>query len=141
MTVEWPDVEGGIRDYLRGHTDVAAAVGARVFFGVPDEPTFPLVAVRRVGGGDDTSEAPIDQALIQLDCWGGVDAAGHGKKAEADTVRRAVRQALYEIRGATALNASTVAYGAAVTSDVFLPDPNNDRPRYAVTALVTARKT
>lgn len=139
MTVEWPDIEGGLRDYLRAHGDVVAAVGTRIFFGVPDTPTFPLVTVQRVGGGDDLSEAPIDQALVQFDVWGELDANGHGKKADADTVRRAVRQALHDIRGATALNASTVAYGATVTDDRWLPDPNNDRPRYSVTALVTAR--
>lgn len=134
MTVEWPDTEGAVRDYLRGHTDVTAQVGTRVFFSIPDQPTWPLVVVRRVAGGDDTSEAPLDQAVIQIDCW----AAGRNKQQATDVVN-AVRQALYELRGATALNDDVVGYGARIDSIVFLPDPADDRPRYALTAQITTR--
>lgn len=141
---DFPDVEGGIRDYLRGHASVSALVGTRVFFGIPATPTFPLVVVQRVGGADDPSEAAIDQAVIQIDCWGRLYADSDpthvgGDKAGCDAIRRAVRKALRDIRTATALNASVVAYGARVESDPFRPDPDSDRPRYAITASVTAR--
>jgi hypothetical protein len=141
---DFPDVEGGVRDYLRAHASVSALVGTRVFFGIPAAPTFPLITVTRVGGTDDTSEATIDQALVQIDCWGRLYADTDpthkgGDKAQCDAVRRAVRRAFRDIRTATALNASTVAYGARVESDPFRPDPDSDRPRYAVTASITAR--
>jgi hypothetical protein len=74
-----PDVEGGVRTFLRANAGVAAIVGQRVFFGVPKgatEATFPLVTVSRVGGGDDFSDVPIDVALVQIDCWGGIDDLG-----------------------------------------------------------------
>jgi hypothetical protein len=141
----WPDVEGGLRDYLRDQADVAALVDRRVFFGIPDRPTFPLVTVRRVGGTDDTSDAPLDRALVQIDCWGRLfndtnpGKAAHGDLAQTSALRLAVRKALRLITSQTPLNANVVAYGAVVQSDPFLPDPDNDRPRYAVTALVTAR--
>ena len=140
-----PDVEGGIRDYLRAHPDVSALIGTRAFFGIPDSPTWPLVVVRRVGGSEDSSEAAIDVAVIQIDCWGRLfndtdpSKSAHGDKAQADRLRRAVRKALWQIRGATAANTSTVLYGAVVESDPFLPDRDNDRPRYALTVRVTAR--
>jgi hypothetical protein len=73
-----------------------------VFFGVPKgatEATFPLVTVSRVGGGDDFSEVPIDIALVQIDCWGGIDDSGNGKKAEAVSLLNAVRNACLAIRG------------------------------------------
>lgn len=141
---DFPDVEGGMRDYLRGHAVVSAIVAQRVWFGIPATPTWPLVTVQRVGGTDDLSEAPLDQALIQIDCWGRLYADTDkskqgGDKAQCDTLRRAVRRALWEIRGATALNAATVAFGATVQSDPFLPDPSNDRPRYVLTASIAAR--
>lgn len=130
-----PDVEGGVRDYLRTQNVCAG----RVYFGVPTGTvTYPLCTVQRVGGGDDGSEAPIDGALIQIDVWGRVDAAGHTDKAEARTAANAVRAALYAIRGRTALNASCIAYGAAVEADLWAPDPT-DRGRYSLTVLVTAR--
>jgi len=135
--MSWPDVEGAVRDHLRADVGVSALVGQRVFFGVPlaadgtVAAQMPCVTVRRVGGGDDPSDAPVDQALIQIDCW-----ASSRNKASAAAVMAAVRNALTEIR--TAVVGSTVLYGAVVESVIWAPDPA-DLPRYAVTALVTAR--
>jgi hypothetical protein len=133
--MSFPDVEGAVRDHLRAQN----VCGGRVYFGVPDgDPTYPLATVQRVGGGGDISEAPLDLALIQIDVWGRKDAAGHTDKAAARAEANAVRTALQEIRGATALTATVTAYGAAVESDLWAPDPS-DRGRYVITALVTAR--
>lgn len=131
-----PDVEGAIRDHLR--TTNIDDVGTRVYFGVPDTPTFPLITIQRVGGGDDPGEAPIDLALIQIDVWARTDAAGHTDKAQARAVADDVRTALQNIRGATSLTDTCIAYGAAVEADLWAPDPT-DRGRYSITALVTAR--
>lgn len=135
--MSWPDVEAGVRDYLKADAGVAAIVSTRVFYGVPRGGTgdlaaqLPLITVRQVGGVEDPSEAPIEQALVQIDCWGRSHTA-------AVAVRNAVRDALASIRGATQLNAEVVGYGAQVESVLFTPDPS-DVPRYSVTALVTAR--
>lgn len=137
---EWPDVEGGVRAYLRADADVQAALGGsqRVFFGIPKSPTWPLVVVSRVGGGDDLSDAPVDVALIQIDCWGEIDAAsGHGLKSGCTTLVNAVRSALTAMTDHVATAACRLV-GASVQSVVWLPDPSNDRPRYVVTAEVTA---
>lgn len=139
-----PDVEGALRIFLRANAGVAAIVGQRVFFGVPKnavEATFPLVTVQRVGGGDDEGEAPIDLALVQIDAWGGLDASGNGKKSEAAALMSAIRNALFAIRARTALSSTVDAAGISVQSVVWLPDPDNDRPRYSVTAEVTAIST
>ena len=135
--MSWPDVEGAVRDHLRADADVAALVGTRVFFGVPLDSNgqvtaqLPLVTISRVGGGDDASEAPIDQALLQIDCW-----AASRNKAQAHAVTSAVRKSLTEIR--TAEVGSTVLFGAVVESVIWSPDPK-DLPRYSLTALVSAR--
>lgn len=149
MSVEFPDVEGATRTYLRAHTDVAAVVSTRVFFAVPASATFPLVVLSQVGGFDDPGDAPTDEALIQFDCWGGLhtDTLASPNKAEADRTRRAVRQALYDLNHdhtdvvLTGTDAHTVRlHGAAVQSDLYLPDPDNARPRYVVTAQITAHR-
>lgn len=142
--VTFPDVEGGVRAFLRANTGVAALVGQRVFFGVPDSPTWPLVTVQRVGGGDDLSEAPIDLALVQLDCWGRLYSdtnpdSTHGDKAQARAVANAVRAAVHEIRSDGTVYAGCVLYGASVNSDLFVPDPDNDRPRYSLLTSWSAR--
>lgn len=132
----WPDVEGLLRTHLRADTGVAAIVGARVFFGVPKgatEATFPLVVVQRVGGGADHSEAPLDVALMQVDCWGSI-ANGNGLKAPCTALVNSVRAALE----AVGTDSTAALKGANVESVLWLPQVDNDRPRYAVTAVVSA---
>jgi len=132
-----PDVEGAVKDYLMAHSSISSLGSG--FFAIPDRPTFPLWVVTRVGGGDDPSEAVIDQALIQIDVWGPTRAEKRGGKAAATALALAIRSVLRAIRGITALNASVTAYGAEVISVVTPPDPRSDRPRYALTVAVTAR--
>lgn len=133
MAESFPDVEEGIRTYLRQDVDVQAGPSAgRVFFGVPRQnPVFPLITLRRAGGGDDLSEAPIDQAVISFSCWGGT-------KQQAWDTAASVRLALYKIRGKTLVSAGVYAHGAQVDGVIFSPDPADDRPRYVVTSRVTA---
>lgn len=132
----WADVEGALRTHLRADAGVVALVGQRVFFGVPKkatEATFPLVVVQRVGGGSDVSEAPLDVALVQVDCWGSI-ANGNGLKAGATALVNAVRASLE----AVGTDQTAVLKGANVESVLWLPEVDNDRPRYAVTAVVSA---
>lgn len=133
----FPDVEGAVRDYLRGDDAVAPVFGSRVFFGVSGD-VWPQAIVRRVGGGDDTSEVPLDIALVQVDVWGPLR-----NKALTTDAKNVVRSALHGIRSLTrpAEDEPTVLHGATVISDVWLPDPATDRPRYALTVEVTARTT
>lgn len=137
---QFPDVEGALRTWLRTQPSLTALVGQRVFFGVPKgatEATFPLVTIQRVGGGADTSTAPIDRALLQIDCHGSIDASGNGRKAEATALVNTVRALLHSIEN-TSLTATCRALGVTVESVIWLPDPDNDRPRYSVTAEVIA---
>lgn len=127
------DIEGAVRDALRADPGVTALVGQRVHFGVPSTPQWPLVTIARVGGGDDPGEAPLDQPLVQIDCWG-----AERNKTQARAVADAVRAWARTVRRATALNGSVTAYGVNVESDIWAPD-DTDRPRYAITASVTAR--
>lgn len=136
----WPDVEGACKTRLRGRTPV----GNRVFFGIPksaDETDYPLIVVTRVGGGADLSDAPVDVALIQFDVWGRLDASGNGDKAGATAVVNTLRAELEAMGTDQPIVAGTQLHGANVESVLWLPDPDNARPRYAVTAEVTAVST
>lgn len=145
MTVEYPDVEGAVRTFLRSHADVQSAVAQRVFFAVPDNPTFPLVTVALVGGFDDPAGAPLDQALVRLDAWGDLHPGSqhHPNKAQAGAAAVAVRQALHDLRGGVEVTVNgtpTRLGGGVVQSVVYLPDPANHRPRYTITAQFTAAR-
>lgn len=132
----WPDVEGLVRDGLRADAGVTAIVGQRVFFGIPKEAkdsTFPLVVVRRVGGGQADGEAPLDVAGIQIDCWGSI-VRGNGVKSTATALVNAVRSWCESV----GTDSTSTLAGANVESVLWLPDPDDDRPRYALTAEVSA---
>lgn len=133
-----PDVEGGIRQWLRDDTALTSLISRRVFFGVPKDPTFPLVTVARVGGGDDDSEAPIDRCALRINVWG---AKGDSAKAGCFAVKNAVRAALYRLRGRTTVTTGVDVFGASVNADLWAPDPADDRARYTLTVLVTAIAT
>jgi hypothetical protein len=137
--VAGPDVEGAVKDYLRQAAEVTAtACGTRTFL-APDDPEFPYNRVWRIGGGEDTSNAPIDQALIQIDVFGQVR-----QLAEADTVRRGIRAALRRLQDEPFTAAGKARLlGAVVRDDRRLPDleaqdggVTGARPRYVITALV-----
>lgn len=132
-----------MKTYLAADTDVLAACTGRVYFAIPAEPTFPLVVVRRVGGGEDPGDdAPIDNAVLALDCWGNVR-----DKMSAYTTKVAVRRALFKIRSRVVLRAPATgvegvdAFGASVDGDIWAPDPADDRSRYIVTCTVMAMAT
>jgi len=141
MTTETlPDVEGGIRAWLRADTAVATLIGNRVFFDVPRVgPTFPLVTIARVGGSDDTSDAPIDRCALRITVWGALTTDGKPNKAGCFAVKNAVRAALLSIRSRTTVTAGVDVFGAQVSGDLYAPDAtDNDRPRYTLTVFVTA---
>ena len=144
MSDSFPDVEGAVRTWLKTKPAVTAIVSTRVFFGVPKgavEATFPLVTVTRVGGGDSDSDAPDDNALIQLDCWGSISDAGFGDKAGCRTLANKVRAECKAVTGSQTLATGVDAGGMNVVSDIWLPDPANDRPRYSLTVEVAAIST
>lgn len=132
----WPDTEGGVRDYLRAVPEVVALVSTRVFFGVADG-DFPQVVVSRVGGTEDPSDAPIDQALIQLDIWG--KAAGVNAKLACTQLKNVVRGAVTALNHTPATAGGVALMGATVDSDSWLPDETTGQPRYVLTCAVIAK--
>lgn len=136
---QFPDIEGAMRDHLRDNAAVQASLGGsrRVFFDIPDTPTWPLVAVSRVGGGEsETSDAPLDFALISFDIWGSLSNNGRPLWRDLWVVVNAVRSALNQIRGRTSLTDDVDVFGVNVVGLVRAPDPDNGRPRYTMTAEV-----
>lgn len=131
---DWPDPEGAVRAWLRADAPLDAIVADRIWFGVPKvDPVWPLVTVQRVGGGNAEGDAPIDEAQLQIDCWGELYANGNANKAQAWQVAVAVRRALEVV------NDTLIATGCRAAINVesiqWAPDPDDDRPRYIVQAV------
>lgn len=134
MSEQYPaDVEGACRAYLRAQTDVQAAFGTRIFFGVDDPSTYPVCTVQRIGGGPDggTAEGLADVALMQFDVWGGVR-----DKAGTWTAAQLIIAAVQRLQRYTGF-AGVILHGANVTSYTFLSD-RDERARYSITAQVFA---
>lgn len=130
----WPDPEGALRTWLRTRPAVNALVAQRVFFGVPKpDPVWPLVVVSRIGGGNGVGDAPVDEPIIQIDCWGELYASGNGNRAQALALANAVRAELLDLDNDTVIVTGVRAAIEAVEM-TFAPDPDNDRPRYVLTA-------
>lgn len=139
MSEAYLDVEGAVQAHLRADTAVTALAGMRTFFGIPKnatEATFPLIVVARAGGGDDPGEAPLDVAVIQVDCWGKIDASGNGLKLGCTTLVNAVRASLRAMGTIDPVTGAEV--GVNIESVIWLPDPDTLRPRYSILAEVAA---
>lgn len=137
QTKTFPDTEGAVRTWLKTKTEITSKVGTRVFFGYPEgTPATPLIVLARVGGAPQRSEAPVDVALLQFDCWG----TGRNK-AQATDVMLALVGVLESMQAGVTLDSTTRGFGSAVESSPWLPEPTSDQARYVVTAVVTAIKT
>lgn len=144
----FPDTEGAVRAYLRGHPEVCAVFENRGFFAIPDKPTWPLYTIAEQASLEDLSNAPVAQDLLRIDVWGpfhvanGVEVANRPDKATARRGRDAIRTAIFDLHATSCdvtLDTGTVRLaGAVLQSSTWLPDPADGRPRYSIVAQFTA---
>lgn len=127
----YADVMGDLRSWLRAHANLASISG-RVFFRIPDDPTFPLIRIYRAGGGNQPGEVPIEDVYVGIDVWG-------GSYDEVTTLANGVKAALHLMLPDTLLGSTTVGLNADVTGEIDTPDPDTGRPRKTLTALLTVR--
>lgn len=119
-----PDVELVTVTFLKAQAAISSLVGTRVYTVVPNSPTWPLLRVVRIGGGPLSSyPLHLDQALLQIDAYG-------GSKYEARTLVETVKAELAEIQLAS--HSGAVVTGANFGTTRYLPDSTFDpaRPRY-----------
>jgi hypothetical protein len=130
---KWPDIEAGLKDWLKLQPAIIAAVGNKVFFGIPNprNPPFPLIALGRIGGGPQLADAPLDDGVLQIDCWAET-------KGGAFQVCQALLEVLEDMESVS-LGVTVFGYGTHVESVIGIPDSGSKTYRYSVTATVTAR--
>lgn len=116
-----PDSQVIAVQHLIGVSEIAAIVSTRVYRDLPQNPTYPLLRVFRIGGSP-ALQRRLDAASLQLEAWANTisDASGLARKAQA---------AMWE------LQSTVTPYG--VVADVrdtlglqYLPDPVTNKSRF-----------
>lgn len=121
--------------YLRAQSEVTAYVGQRVYTALPDDKTFPLVRIVRVGGAPKVSRPLyVDSAHLQIDVFG-------GSKATAFDTIDAVRQELAKMVDEDPVQPLGVVCGVKFGPLAYLPDESFTpaKPRYVQDVTVTVR--
>lgn len=118
--------------WAKANTPIDAIVAGRVATKLPADPTFPFLRLRLAGGAPDLGEAPLDQVLVQFDCYGTDDAS-------ADLLERTLVDELDKLNGATATNGHGFLYGARTISARRTPEPDTGWARFTVDSTITIR--
>ncbi len=114
------DAELLAANYLRARAEIIALVSTRVVTELPKLPTYPVLALTRIGGLAD-HPGWLDVARLQVDGWGTT-------KGNASLVARTALAALLDMPGVHTLGVVThVAQNLGLT---WAPDEISDQPRY-----------
>lgn len=132
MTDQLPDAELISVVYLRQHSPVTSLVGSRVYTELPAGPTWPLVKATRTGGPPQ-SHGTLDAAFVQVEAYGST-------KAEARQVAATVQAAFVDADGFTDSGAYITAT-EPLSGLQWLPDPDDQQPRYLFDTAVYVRNT
>lgn len=139
--VETPvDVVKLLVNYLKATASVTAllptdASGHKTVYGyvlLPEQPTYPLVALHRYGGTRLHPNGHLDGALVQVDVWG----TPRTDVGSTQAIVGAVRVALTEPKVAGSHTEGTVAGLAELTGPQWLPDLVEGRVRFVWTVQV-----
>lgn len=129
-----PDVERLLSEFLRDQPEVTDLLAARVYTVLPRDKEFPLLRLVRLGGYDEQICVPlvIDEAVVQMDVWGGPKALAYQAAA---TVRAVLSARL--IGGHDEGVVQNIRHGALR----YLPDEEFTpaRPRYTFDVTVRTR--
>ena len=131
-----PDVSRIVSSYLRSVPEVVALVGQRVYTAFPRQvpKSASFVLVQRIGGPPVVTRAlVVDLAVVQLDAYGGPQAAAHELVATC-------RAALVDLVGEQP-NALGNVCGVGFGPLRYVPDESYKppRPRYVADLEVTVK--
>ena len=128
--------------WLKAEPLIQAVYSARISTSLPkndDDITYPWLTVGRVFGQPALPEAPIDQARIQFNSWGGVTASGAPYWPDADEGIRVV-ESLIRGRARVVVPGYGVIVGLTnLQGSQQLEDPDDGGARFWMDAIISAR--
>lgn len=135
MTVHvLPDIEKIVIQWALNTAELDALFANRIYGAVPANPTFPLARITRIGGLPTSRLLWLDNALLQVDVWGGPKST---TRLCAETLRA---HAAAELAGQ---HDDGMLTAVAVGGMTWLPDTSYDpaKPRYTFDLSVTFHPT
>lgn len=134
MTVHvLPDVEKMVIAWALDN-DSVNTVSDRIYSSIPANPAFPLIRLFRIGGVPTSRLLWLDEALLQVDVYGGAKATA---RLVAETMRA------HMAAGLVGQHQDGVVTAVEVGGLVWLPDESYDpaKPRYTFDVTVTYHPT
>lgn len=121
---------GDIRTWLRG---AVSSAGGRVYFRIPERPTYPLIRLSQVGGGPEVDEGVLLRPRLSIE----VISADY---ATTTTVSHQLVEVLFNVvPSRIGANAGTYLADVSIDGIVELTDPDRTWPRAVITATATVR--
>jgi uncharacterized protein DUF3168 len=124
----FPDAEAVVGKAIRDAS--ISGLGNRVYSSIPNNPTWPLVLVRRIGGVPAVRQY-LDTANVQIEVWGDT-------KANAQSIAQQARTAVLNLEGRT-LTDPVNAFVTGVDDSLglfWMPDQETSRDRYIFGMLI-----
>ena len=133
-----PDAEVLLVNFVKDNGALNALLSGRVATRLPKEPTMPFMRVFRAAGTVDPGEAPLDQALMQVDCFG---ASGDTTPdyASASAVARTFIEQATNFRGAVG-SYGTILGMTVQSGPRRIEEPATGYSRYLVEMLLMSRE-
>lgn len=132
MTTVMADVERPMRDWLR--TLNLDDIGTRVYLGVPEGATYPLIDVTLVEGGVQPGPTPLAVPRFQLSVWG---SGPNADRAELQAIAWALASAIQTTDYAE--SNGTGLMGAEVTTFAGPRYDPDGTPRYLLEVAIAMK--
>lgn len=132
--VVFPDALEDLKAWLASDPTLAPLHGGRVYFRLPNEPTYPCLRLYRAGGGKQPGQAPEMDLRLAVEVWGGRFEDYPAVRQLATALESVASEVENEVVGT-----STLLQYALATSAFDQPDPETGWPRIVVDLLVTLR--
>ena len=132
----WPSIERALVEWAKANTALTAEVAGRVATRLPENPTFPFIVVRRIGGPQDSSDAPIDLPYVQWSVYASKGDTGPDWMTAEDTKLVLIEQVFTEIGIETAHG---FIYAMTLVGSRQVEEPRTGWAHYAIDHLAMIR--
>ena len=133
--IDLSDAEEDFKSWLVAEPDLASLHGGRVYWRIPNQPSYPLVRLYRAGGGKQPGEANMRDIRFGVEVLGG--AVDGPTWLAVRTLTTAIESVVDNLDNVA--QGGTMFCNGIVTGVTDKPDPDTGRPGRVLDALITCR--